>query len=146
VLVDLGRLDDAEAQLALASRLPVFRPGVAATRARIAMAQERWPEALTQLREARRLQPRELWILLEFARIAEKAESWDQAEEALRWAILVHPENPAPRQALVEMYLAKGEKTSARGALNEFVARFGKTDDVSRLEQALAGALDPARR
>jgi len=146
VLVDLGRLDEAETLLAQASREPVFGPGVASTRAHIAMKRERWPEALAQLREARRLQPRELWVLLELARVAQKTESWDQAEEALRWAIVVHPENPAPRRIMVELFLAKGEKARARGALDEFVAAFGKTEDVARMEQALAGPLDPARR
>ncbi len=128
VLIDLGRLDEAEIMLARAVREPVFGPGVAQTRARIAVMRERWPEALEQLREARRLQPRELWILLEFSRVAQKAGSWDQAEEALRWAMLVHPEDPAPHRAMAEMFLAEGEKESAR------------------LEQALAEKLDPARR
>ena len=117
VLVDLGRLDEAEVSLAAAVREPVFGPGVAGTRARIAAMRERWPEALAQLREARRLSPRELWVLLEFARVARKAEVWDQAEEALRWAILVHPEAPAPRIALVELYLSRGERLKARRVL-----------------------------
>lgn len=146
VLVDLGRFDEAETMLARAVREPVFGPGVASTRARIAIMRERWPEALTQLREARRLEPRELWILLDLASVAQKTESWDQAEEALRWAILVHPENAAPRRAMVEMFLAKGEKVRARGALDEYVAAFGRTEDAARMEQALAGPLDPARR
>jgi tetratricopeptide (TPR) repeat protein len=146
VLVDLGRFDDAETMLAQAIRWPAFGPGVATTRARIAMTRERWPEALAQLREARRLQPRELWILLEFARVAQKTESWDQAEEALRWAILVHPESPEPRRQMVELFLDQGEKASARRALDEYVAAFGKSDDAARMEQALAGPLDPARR
>ena len=146
VLVDLGRPDEAETMLALAVREPVFGPGVAGTRARIAAKRGRWPEALAQLREARRLQPRELWVLLEFARVAQKAESWDQAEESLRWAILVHPEDPAPRLAMVEMFWAKGEKERARGALDEYIAVFGRTEDASRMEQVLAGPLDPNRR
>ncbi len=146
VLVDLRRLEEAETMLARALSEPVFRPGVASTRARIAEMRERWPEALAQLREARRLNPRELWVLLEFARIAQKNASWDQAEESLRWAILVHPEAPAPRRAIVEMFLAKGETGKARGALDEYVAAFGKTEDVARMEQALAGPLDPNRR
>ena len=127
VLIDRGRLDEAETMLARAVREPVFGPGVAQTRARIAEMRGRWPEALEQLREARRLQPRELWILLEFARVAQKTQAWDQADEALRWAMLVHPEDPAPHRAMVEMFLAKGENESARR------------------EQALAEKLDPAR-
>jgi len=146
VLIDLGRLDEAETMLARAVREPVFGPGVASTRARIAGMRGRWSEALAQLREARRLKPRELWVLLDFARVAQKAESWDQAEESLRWAILVHPEDPAPRRAMVEMFLAKREQERARGALDEYVAAFGRTEDAARMEQALAGPLDPARR
>jgi len=146
VLVDLGRFDEAETLLALAVREPVFRPEVTMTRARIAEIRGRWPEALAQLSEARRFQPRELWILLDFARVAQKTESWDQAEESLRWAILVHPEDPAPRRAMVEMYLAKGEKERARGALDEYVRSFGRTEEAARMEQALAGPLDPALR
>lgn len=146
VLVDLERFDEAESFLALALREPVFGPGVAGTRARVAAMRERWPEALAQLREARRLSPRELWVLLEFARAAQKAEVWDQAEEALRWAVLVHPQSPAPRVAMVELFLARGDGAKARGALNEFVAAFGRTQDAVRLEAALAAPLDPDRQ
>ena len=145
VLVDLRRLEEAETMLARAVSEPAFGPGVAGTRARIAEMRGRWPEALAQLREARRLQPRELWVLLEFARVAQTNAAWDQAEESLRWAILVHPEAPAPRRALVEMFLAKGEKGKAREALDEYVVAFGRTEDAARMEQALAGALDPNR-
>jgi tetratricopeptide (TPR) repeat protein len=146
VLVDLGRLDEAEAMLVRALSEPVFGPGVAGTRARIAEKQKRLPEALEQLREARRLEPRALWALLEFARVAQAAGSWDQAEESLRWAILVHPEDPNPRRAMVEMFLAKGERQMARRALDEYIQAFGSTDDAARMEKALEGPLDPARR
>jgi tetratricopeptide (TPR) repeat protein len=146
VLCDLGRFDEAETHLARAAQEPVFGPGVAGTRAHIAIKRERWPEALVQLREARRLQPRELWILLELATVAQKVGSWDEAEEALRWAILVHPEDPAPRRTMVGMFLAKGEKARAKAALDEYVAAFGRSDDVARMEQALADPLDPDRR
>ena len=146
VLVDLGRLDEAETMLARAVREPVFGFGVAGTRARIAVMGERWSDALDQLREARRLKPRELWVLLDFSRVAQKTELWDQAEESLRWAMLVHPEDPAPQRAMVEMFLAKGENESARRALDEYVRSFGRTEDAARMAQALAEPLDPARR
>lgn len=143
VLIDRGRLDEAEAMLVQASAETVFGPGVAETRARIAEIRGRWAEALEQLREARRLRPRELGVLLEFARVAQKTASWDQAEESLRWAILVHPQDPAPQLAMVEMFLAKGEKASARSALDEYVRSFGRTEDAARMEQALVAPLDP---
>jgi tetratricopeptide (TPR) repeat protein len=144
LLTDLGRLDEAETLFARALREPVFGPGVAETRARIAAKQERWAEALEQLREARRLEPRALGVLLEFARVAQRAGSWDQAEESLRFAILVHPDDPAPRRAMVELFLGKGEAEGARRALDEYVRQFGRTDDSARMEEALGRALDPA--
>jgi tetratricopeptide (TPR) repeat protein len=146
VLFDLGRLDEAEAMLARAVREPAFAPGVAMTRARIAETRGRWAEALEQLREARRLDPRGLWVLLEFARVAGKAGSWEQAEESLRFAILVHPEEPAPRVAIIDVFLARGELDGARRALDDYVRSFGRTPDAARLEQAVDRALDPARR
>lgn len=146
VLIDLGRLDEAETMLARAVREPVFEPGVAETRAHIAVTRERWAEALEQLREARRLLPRDLGVLLEFNRVARRIELWDQAEEALRWGILIYPEEPEPRRALVEMLLAKGDKERARRALDEYSRAFGSTEDTVRLAQALDAPLDPARR
>jgi tetratricopeptide (TPR) repeat protein len=146
VLVDLDRLDEAEAMLARAAREPVFGLGVAETRARIAVRRERWTEALDQLRQARLLRPRELWILLEFARVAQKAEAWDQSDEALRWAMLVHPEDAAPHRAMVEMLLARGEREKARQVLDQYVRSFGRTAEVAQMEQALAEPLDPAPR
>jgi tetratricopeptide (TPR) repeat protein len=132
--------------LARAVREPAFAPGVAMTRARIAETRGRWAEALEQLREARRLDPRGLWVLLEFARVAGKAGSWEQAEESLRFAILVHPEEPAPRVAIIDVFLARGELDGARRALDDYVRSFGRTPDAARLEQAVDRALDPARR
>ena len=83
------------------------------------------------------MRPREVPVLVQFASVAQKAAAWDQAEEALRWAILVHPEDPEPRRALVEMFLAKGEKEAARRSLDDYVLTFGRTDDVTRLEATM---------
>jgi tetratricopeptide (TPR) repeat protein len=146
VLSDLGRLDEAESMLALAVKEPVFEPAVAETRARIAIKEERWADALDQLGRIRKLHPREVPVLVQFAWVAQRAAAWDKAEEALRWAILVHPEDPAPRRALVEMFLAKGEKAAARQSFDDYVLSFGKTADVTRLEDTLARTLDQGPR
>jgi len=146
VLVDQGRFDEAESMFARALEEPVFGPGVARMRAYIAERQERWPEALAELREARRLNPRDLWVLLEFARVARHAKEWDQAEEALRWAARLHRQDPAPSLALVELFLAKGEKVSARHALDEHVRSFGQSEDAARMDHALAEPLDPVHQ
>ena len=140
VLVDRDRFDEAETMLARAVLEPVFEPGVAETRARVAIKRERWTDALLQLREVRKTRPRDVPVLVQFAWVAQKAAAWDQAEEALRWAILVHPEDASPRRALVEMFLAKGEKAAARRALDEYVLSVGTTDDVTRLEATMMEA------
>ena len=146
VLIDVGRLDEAETFLAAAVREPVFAPGVAQSRARIAALQERWPDALEQLREARRFYPRDVPLLLQFSAVARQAGAWNEAHEALRWAILVHPEDPAPRRATVELFLAEGERERAKDALDEYVVSFGRTEDAVRLEQAVGVPLDPPGR
>ena len=69
-----------------------------------------------------------------------------RAEEALRFAVVIHPEDPAPRRALVELFLAHGDRGNAGRALDDYVAAFGKTEDAERLAQALAVSLDPIRR
>jgi tetratricopeptide (TPR) repeat protein len=142
VLIDRDRFDEAEPLLQRAGSEPGFAPAIAETRARAAVKQERWPEALEQLRELRRLRPREVWILLEFSHVAQKTGRWDQAEEAIRWAKLVHPEDPAPYGAMVELFLAQGEKVRARGALDEYVRSFGRTAAAAGLERALDAPLD----
>jgi outer membrane protein assembly factor BamD (BamD/ComL family) len=78
--------------------------------------------------------------------VAQATGHWDEADEALRWAAIVHSNDPAPRRALVEMLLAKGEIPGARSALNDYVRLFGRTEDAARMEQSIAAALDPARR
>ena len=142
VLWDAKRAAEAEAMLVLAARQPVFRPGVAETRARIAESEGRFDDALASLREARRLKPRELGVLLAFARVAGKLENWDAAEEALKWAQVVHPSNPAPDRAMAEMYLDKGDVELARGAVGRLKAMVGPTEEVVALEARLAPPLD----
>ena len=146
VLVDRGRLEEAESMLARAAVEPVFRPGVAETRARIAEQQARWGEALDQLRELRALKPRDLGVLVGFARVAQKNGSLDQAEEALRWAIVVYPGNPVPRRALFDIFVAQGDKVEARRVLDEYVRAIGTNEEAAGMERALSGSLDPVRR
>jgi len=144
LLIDRGRLDEAEGYLRRAEREPVFVPGTAEALARIERARGRLPEALAHLRRLREHQPRDVWTLVEFARVARDAGEWAQAEEALRWAIRVNPDIAAPRAELVELLLAKGERVLARSALEDYERLAGRTDDVVRLEAAMSAPLDPA--
>jgi tetratricopeptide (TPR) repeat protein len=146
VLVDLGQYDEAEAMFAQAARHPVFTFEALVRRARIAEQRERWEEAQDRFREARRLNPRDVGVLIDLARAAQKTGNWDEAQEALRWAALIHPADPAPRQVLVELFVAKGERLRARGALDDYVRSFGRTEDAIRMERSIDAPLDPAAR
>lgn len=146
LFIDGARFDEAEAMFVLALREPRFGPGVAEARARIAETQERWADALEHLREMRRLQPRDVGVLVRFASVARKAGAWDEAEESLRWAILVDPADSNPRAALVEMFVAKGDKHAAARALEDYIRAFGRTPYAVQTEQELALPLDPAAR
>ena len=146
VLIDGARFDEAEAMLALAVREPVFGPGVAEARARIAEKQGRWEDALEQVREMRRLQPKDVGVLLRFASVARRAGGWDQAEESLRWAILVDPSAEEPRAALIELLAAKDGKPAAARALEDYIRALGRTPYAVRMEQTLAVPLDPTVR
>ena len=144
VLIDAGRFAEAEELFTLALREPSFGAGVAEARARIAEKQGRWADALEHIRELRRLLPRDVGVLLRFAGIARKAGTEDQAEEALRWAILVAPDQPSPRLALVELLHARKERHLAARALDDYIRSFGRTPEAIRWEEALAAPLDPA--
>jgi tetratricopeptide (TPR) repeat protein len=146
VLIDAGRPDEAEPMLAMAARQPVFAPGVAAVRARLAEAQGRPADALDRLREARLLEPKDLGVLLDFARVAGSIGEWDQAEEALRWADVTHPGDPAPERAMVVLYLAKGDGARARSALDRFRGLVGDTAEVAEFERRLSSSLDQVPR
>ncbi len=146
VLVDRSRFDEAEVYLAHAMTEPVFIPGVAETRVRIAVTRERWPEALDQLRILRRARPRDPNVLLQLAWVAGKQDAWDEAEEALQWAIVVSPGRAEPRRALVELAIARKDPQRARRALDAYIAASGNSDDTARLEGLLAGALDRVPR
>lgn len=142
VLVDRGRADEAIPYLNRANAFDVFGPAVATTRARIAESRGDVAGALDRLHDARRLAPRDLGILLDFARVAEKLEAWDQAEEALRWARVVHPTDPAPDRAMIELSLRRGEPGKAREAVDHLRALVGPTDEVAELERRVTSALD----
>jgi tetratricopeptide (TPR) repeat protein len=142
VLVDQKRFKEAEAMLAAASRQPVFGPGVAETRARMAEAEGRLGDALAQLRVARQLRPRDLGVLLEFARVAGRNGDWDAALEALRWARVVHPRTPATERAMAELCLLKGDHELARAAIDNLAGLVGDNDEVDGLRRRLRSPLD----
>jgi tetratricopeptide (TPR) repeat protein len=146
VLVDRRRYDEAEPFLSRALAEPVFGPGVAGTRARIAEQQERWSDALGHLRDLRRWRGRDLDVLMEFADVARRAAAWEQAEEALRWAVVVRPDAPAPRRALVELFAARGDVAGARRALDDYLRSSASADDKAAAARLVARALDPTGR
>ncbi len=77
---------------------------------------------------------------MQVARVASEIKEWSIAEEALRWASVVEPENPRPREAMVETLLLAGERDKALSAFEELRRVAGETPEVVRLRARLAEA------
>jgi len=134
----LGEYERALEELRLAEEHPSFEPGSLLAQARVFKLQGRLDEALIRLRRARSLQPRRLDLALEYARVAGELGEWDKAEEALRWAVLVHPQVAAPLVALARVYLQAGDRTAAERVIEELERLPGTEGVVGELE-ALVG-------
>jgi tetratricopeptide (TPR) repeat protein len=107
------RYPEAVEAYVLAEPEPVFHaPGLAA-RARIAERMGYLDVALSLLRQARRLAPNDLSFALTYARVARKLGQPGWAEEALRWAALVHREDPRPLEELERLLREKGDHAGA---------------------------------
>ena len=122
----LGRYEEADAAFRDAEPYPVFAAAGRANRARIAEARDDLDQALALMQEARRLEPRSLEYALEYARLARRVKRPEWAEEALRWAILVHPEDPRPLRELERLLRDSGNAAEAeetRQALERLIAR-----------------------
>jgi tetratricopeptide (TPR) repeat protein len=142
VLTEQGRLEEAGQALEKAETHPNFEAAAAAGRAVIAERQGRLEEALALLGRARRLKPRHLGHLLEFARVARDLEEWHQAEAALKWGLLVHPEEPGPVRSLVATYIGMGRLGEAERAVGALTALEGESESV----RSLTAAIDRARK
>jgi tetratricopeptide (TPR) repeat protein len=137
VLIEQGRLDEAGPALERAGEHPNFKAASAAGLAVIEEREGRLNQALALLGEARRLDPRHLGHLLEFARIARDLEEWHQAEAALKWGLLVHPEEPGPVRSLVTTYIGMGRLVEAERTLDALEALEGDSSSVRRLSAAI---------
>jgi tetratricopeptide (TPR) repeat protein len=137
VLAALGRLGDAEAAWREAERAPVFRPAVAVERARVAEAGGRADEALRQIEEARRLEPRRMDLILWEARLLVARGERAAAVDTLRWGITVDESDRAPRRALVDALIDGGEPGSADDELTAFERSLGEGEDTRALRKRL---------
>lgn len=121
-LKNQGRHDEAVALFIEAAEEPVFRPASLAARAAIAEQAGDLEQALSLMRQARRLEPRQLDYGLSYARMAVRFEKPEWAEEALRWSIQVHPRDPRPLRQL-ERLLLDEEKTHEAGEVRRKLDR-----------------------
>jgi tetratricopeptide (TPR) repeat protein len=136
-LIELRRYDEAQEALKRSGAQAGFAAAEAAARARVAERLGRGEEALALLRRARRLNPNELAYVLEFARIAREAKEWKMAEEALRWGVSVHPDDPRPWRALLSTSIELGRWSEAERALRELERLEGSTETVVRFREIL---------
>jgi tetratricopeptide (TPR) repeat protein len=135
VHVEAGRFRDAEKALEIAELYPSLRVSSLELRATIAEKEQRWSDAARFLNDARRLAPEYLGLCLRFADDARKTKDWAAALESLRWAIVKHPADPAPRIALVETLVEIGEAGEAERQIQDLERLTGTTPDVQRLRQ-----------
>lgn len=133
VLEDLRRYDDAEPAMAHALDAEVFRPAVFEARARFARARGDADGELRWLGELRAGAPTELARVLRFAEAALRLGRPEEAEEAARWGCRLAPTDPAPREALVEALLARGDTVGARQVWAEYTRGAGETEASRRM-------------
>lgn len=137
VLARLGRAAEAEAAWREAERAPVFGPGLAVERARLAEVQGRTEEELRQVEEGRRLAPRRMDLILWEARLLAARGDRAAAIETLRWGVTVDGSDRAPRLALIEQLLASNQRVAAEGALTDLERSLGAGDDSRELRTRL---------
>jgi tetratricopeptide (TPR) repeat protein len=129
VLSDLERYDEAwQAFEAARTADAAFEAASLAGMARIAEATGRMEEALGLLRQVCRLRPRDLEQTLALTRVARELERWDAAEAALRWAAVIHPNDPRPLAERIRILAARRDSIAAGRLLEEFGSRFGEDD------------------
>jgi tetratricopeptide (TPR) repeat protein len=135
VHVDAGRLRDAEKALDIAERYPTLRVGSLELRATIAEKEGRREDVARYLNRARQLAPEYLGLCLRFAQNARAMQDWRAATEALRWGIVKHPSDPAPRALLVQTLVDAGETGEADQQLRDLERLVGTTAEVERLRR-----------
>jgi tetratricopeptide (TPR) repeat protein len=144
-LLGLGSRTRAEDHLRQSAEHPVFRTAALLNLAISAEQVGDYESALRDLRTLRRQEPKNLDYCLRFARVATRLEDWDAALEALRWATLVHPSDPVPQVALVELHLDMGDLPAASKALwelEEWVSVEGSDPELDQRIEILKRLLD----
>lgn len=137
-LIELKRFDEAERALAEAQDHPGTAIAALAARGRLAEAMGDLEGALDRLRDARRLEPRQLRFTLEFARVARRLGEWTKAEEALRWALTLAPERADLVGQLIEVYIEEGESAKAWALLNDLKRMPGTEEQIRGLQERLS--------
>jgi tetratricopeptide (TPR) repeat protein len=118
-LLALGDEARGREHLELAAENPVFRAASLRELARVDRLSGDLASAVERLRQLRYEDPSNLDYCLEFAEMAKQIPNWPAVIEALRWARLIHPEDPRPHVALVDAYLDMDDTTAASVVFRE---------------------------
>jgi len=118
-LLALGDEAGGREHLEIAAENPVFRAASLRELARVAQLAGDLPSAVERLRQLRYEDPSNLEYCLEFAEMAKQIPIWPSVIEALRWAKLIHPDDPRPHVALADAYLLMGDTMAARDLFRE---------------------------
>ncbi len=137
-LLALGQVGEGRVHLETAATNPLFRSAALGDLARAAERSGDLPRALQYLRSLRQEDPRNLEACLSFAEVARKLEDWPAAVEALRWARLIHPEDPRPHIALIATHLDMGDFVAAATLLEEVERWIESPAEIARLRSRIA--------
>jgi len=142
-LVALGQGEEGLSYLRQAGEHPVFHDAALRSLAVSLDHLGRPAEALEHLRKLRWRVPDDLWACLQFAALARRQGDVPAAIEALEWAAGRHPDEPAPRAALIDLCIVRKDWARAATLLEELARRPGVEDEVARLRKILAAAREP---
>lgn len=137
-LLASGQVGEGRVHLETAAKNPLFRAAALGDLARAAERAGDLPQALQYLRSLRQEDPRDLEACLSFAGVARKLEDWPAAIEALRWARLIHPEDPRPHLDLISTHLDMGDSLAATTLLREVERWLAAPAEVARLRSRIA--------
>jgi hypothetical protein len=137
-LLALGDEAGGREHLEIAAENPVFRAASLRELARVAERSGDLASAVERLRQLRYEDPSNLEYCLEFAEMAKEIPIWPAVTEALRWARLIHPDDPRPHLALADAYLEMGDTMAAKALFREIQELEVDPEELQRLGRRIA--------
>jgi tetratricopeptide (TPR) repeat protein len=137
-LIALGEAEEGLRRLKDAGEHPAFHDAALRSLAVSLDHLGRPAEALDHLRKLRWRAPDDVWACLQYAAVARKLGDPSAAIEALEWAMGRHPEDPAPRAALIDLHIVQRQWVQAATLLDDLARRSDAEQEVARLRKVLA--------